>query len=220
MSLLGQCLYFQPYVISAQGPVAFAVHPLEAPNDVAVWQPGGTVNEADADLYLKRTLDFVSKQTTEFGFWFSMLKMNVFAVLFPKVFQQMRLLPADQNTGFPECPPKLQRLVMTYLNAWMKDPKKISAVWTNPQNAQLLLEVFSHALSVSTADADVSILALQTFHGLFFSAVPAPELASRLTPFRLFYLKKLPTVFVKTTEPGTLAQHARLCQGEALRGAR
>jgi hypothetical protein len=168
LALLGQCLYFQPYVLPGQT-VSFAVHPLEAPNDAAVWLPGGSVNEADADLYLRKLFDYVTAQTTEFPFWFAMLKMNVFGVLYPKVFQQMKLLPADQNTGFMECPPKLQMLVLSYLSVWMKDPKKVGAVWTNPQNAQLLLEIFSHALSIGSGSSDVSVLALQTFHGLFFT---------------------------------------------------
>ena len=101
-----------------------------------------------------------------------------------------KLLPENQDTGFPECPEQLQRFVLSYLAVWMTEPQKVGAIWSNPQNAQLLLEVFSHALSVKTSASDVSISALQTFHRLFFSSSPPlPELQPRLTAYRLYFLK-------------------------------
>lgn len=217
LALLGQCLYFQPYVLGGES-VSFAVNPLEAPADVAVWLPGGTVNESDADAYMKKVFDFISKRQdpVDFSFWFNMLKLHVLPVLYPKVFQQMKLLPEDQRTGFPDCPAKLQRRVHEYLALWFQDPKKVTVLWATPQNVQLLLEIFSYAVNISTTDADVAVAALQSYHGLFFTATPVPELVQRLNQYRSYFLKKLPVVFSKNTEGNTLTQHVKLCR-EAVR---
>jgi hypothetical protein len=219
VSTFGQCLLFQPYVVPGTS-VKFAFYPLEAPNDVAVWLPGGGAPSIeDADLLLKRAFEFISKQNgPDFACWVRMLSVNVFSVVFPKVCQQLQLLPADQNTGFPECPPKLLRILVSGFEVLFKDPKKLSLILADSQNAQLVLEMFSQGMSVGSADSDVSLMVMNMFLPLFFpsSGPVMPEIAQRINAFRVYYLKRLGLSFTKQTDPGTVAQHAKLCQ-EVLR---
>jgi hypothetical protein len=220
VATLGQSFLFQPYVLSGST-VKFAFHPLEAPNDVAVWLPGGgALSIEDAEQLFKRAFESISKLNgVDFAVWFRMLSVNVFAVAFPKVCQQMGLLPADQNTGFSECPPKLLRVLLTGLEQMLKDPRKVTQIWADPQNAQLLLEMYSQGMNVGSSDADISHLVMNLFLPVFFppSNVPLlPEIASRISAFRVYALKRLALAFSKATDAGTLVQHAKLCQ-EVLR---
>ncbi len=220
VAVFGQSLLFQPFV-PAGATVKFAFHALEAPNDVAPWMPGGTGAPTvdDAEQLLKRALDFIGKQNgADFSVWFRMLCVNVFSVAFPKVCQQMGLLPADQNTGFAECPPRLLRLLVGALEGFMRDAKKAALIWADSQNAQVLLEMYSQGMGVGTAESDISVSVLNVFHPLFFpaSGTLLSEIAPRIGPFRVYYLKRILLVFSKATDPGSLAQHVKLCQ-EALR---
>jgi hypothetical protein len=220
VAVFGQSLLFQPFVPPGAA-VKLAFHALEAPLDVAVWLPGGTGPPSieDAEQLFKRAMEFVAKQSgADFSVWFRMLTVNVLSVAFPKVCQQLGLLPADQNTGFPECPPKLLRLLMSALESFLRDPKKVSLMWADAQSAQLLLEMYSQGMAMGTADSDVSVTALNTFLPLFFPANGAllPEIAPRIGPYRVFYLKRFPAIFSKQSDASTLAQHVKLCQ-EALR---
>jgi hypothetical protein len=210
ISMFGQCLLFQPYAGGAN--VNFAFYPLEAPNDVAVWLPGGTVTESDAEALFKRAFDFISKQSGEvFSVWLRVLNQNLFSVIFPKVCEQIGILPANQNTGFTECPSKLLRIVVTAVEGWMNDPKKVSLMWGDARNAPLFLELYSQGMGVSVADADISIKVLNLFYKLFFSDNTLPEISSRLGAYRVFYLKRLAGVFSKPSD-SNLQAHVKLCQ--------
>ena len=209
LALFGQSLLFQPF----GGPgVAFALYPLEAPNSVAVWQPGGTTSESDGEALLRKALELITKeQGSRFEFAIELVKRNVFSTMYPKVFQQMGLLPKDQNTGFAECPPKLQRLVVSYLDSWMKESSKLKVLWGNARNAQLMLEIYAQGMAVSVSDCDLSSSVMRTFGSVFFTDSAVPEVSSRLTDYCVFYLKKWVGVFAKPSE-GNIPNHAKLCR--------
>ena len=184
-SLLAQCIDLS---IFSEQPMNLKYKVIEAPPKTIIYDQCDKVKDKktiiqESKEILNKIFEFTIFCSEEkFTYWLEVIKVNFFTTLYSEVCKNMSLIPKEEE-GFVSCPPELQQLLIEYLAKW-NEPSRIKYIWDSNQNIQLMLEIFTQCMGLSTKFTKATEIAITTFHNLFMVENIHESIAQRIQAYR------------------------------------
>ncbi|PRP87619.1 ral GTPase-activating protein subunit alpha-1-like [Planoprotostelium fungivorum] len=155
------------------------------------------ITKEDTLAQITQFLDALEKKDTEdFDFWFTLFKEFYLSTLYPKIFQELKLLSKTDDTGFVlGCPGDIQQLLVDRLEKWSSNSSISHALWDN-NNAPILNEISRQTCSVLPINfADTVHKSNMIFYQWLSDS--GPRLGARYQKYWQLYLDNVCSVFTR-----------------------
>ncbi|KAJ3446190.1 tuberin [Anaeramoeba flamelloides] len=98
-------------------------------------------------MIFQKFISFIVEKSKNKEFWFKIMKKCFLTTLYPIVSEKLELLDSKQKTGFRNhCPYELQEDIVKFIINWMNNDNLCYIFYDDPQNMDLILEIFRQAL--------------------------------------------------------------------------
>ncbi|KAJ3452350.1 tuberin [Anaeramoeba flamelloides] len=132
-------------------------------------------------MMFQKMLTFILEKSTEKEFWFKTIKNYFLTTLYPIVSEKLGLLDGKTKTGFRNsCHRELQEDIIQFIIKWLGNDEICGIIYNDPQNMDLILEIFRQALLLPSSYEKSVTMVLDQFTFWFNNLKKSPTIRNNI----------------------------------------